>query len=964
MRKNSVVDFVLAKKIVTAVMIFCQAVFLLPNGAHAQSFQQQIILSQVYVGEQTSGQIPLMSYSNVNVFKVRFDVFNSSSVLVRSLTSTSSALAYYAHLQVNTLDAGVYTVKATALNESLQEVYVTPTKTLTVTQPTSLNFTSPAANSTVSGTISLSVQSNDTSISVKFYYHLVSSQTYEPLDSVSPQTSGVYTTSFATAGLPNGQYSVTAKALKNSAVVATKEMFLNLYNQPPVQEVDNPTTTPIVETEPVPVPGLEVWMLEAPTSTMGQRTILARTNIAADSVSFIVDGPGLHQTYPGVFSTGSNYFNYSFIWNAQNVAPNNYAIRAEAAKDGKTVLSEPIMIAKLLPPSAPTEQTATTSIPKTATTSEVAVVTQVNIGSGAIGGIASGTVPLFAKTTVNVKKVLFLLDRFGQQETMGQALFDEVRAYWQYKWDTTALPNGSYNILAVGYDEQGNKFYSNSTLKIYIINKAAFEVTASATPKVATATPVVDKVEIVAKEQIKIDTTAVNKPVEAVKVPVEPTVTVPAKPVTAPTAVTEKSVAPSAPARQNNTSTSQVSVIEKPAIYEAKQNTSAICQDLGIFDAQYCDLYRFSRIALQACHDEKLSSKEECISMIRSKFGEPAICKQMTAEKCSQLFNNVIVDKFIPQAQLDFASQALRGLVGKSIEFVSDQKSPAATSSKSEIFISEKGGYTQLEGALEDAILPVSPFSKRQGKVGVVVLATASDGQESEPGVSAVLSIDSDSDGLSDDIESRLGTDADKADSDGDSFSDGDEVKTGHNPLGTGMLAGKLQPAEQALLNKATFEQPKTAGKFDSDLLKVEKVEIKSDASSSGVVKLEGKALPNQVFSLFIYSSLPIIVTVKTDQAGNWSYSLDKSLTDGKHEAYVVLNDEQGKIESKSAPFSFFVSEARAVSQDDLLKADVNVYNQTDTMLWWYASAGLILILFIAGLFFLYIRGKRATALN
>ena len=87
-------------------------------------------------------------------------------------------------------------------------------------------------------------------------------------------------------------------------------------------------------------------------------------------------------------------------------------------------------------------------------------------------------------------------------------------------------------------------------------------------------------------------------------------------------------------------------------------------------------------------------------------------------------------------------------------------------------------------------------------------------------------------------------------------------------------------------------------------------------------------------------------------------------MTNGKHEVYVVLNDEQGRIESKSAPFSFLVNEARAISQDDLLKADVNVYNQTDTMLWWYALAGVILILFIAGLFFLYIKSKKTTSLG
>lgn len=45
---------------------------------------------------------------------------------------------------------------------------------------------------------------------------------------------------------------------------------------------------------------------------------------------------------------------------------------------------------------------------------------------------------------------------------------------------------------------------------------------------------------------------------------------------------------------------------------------------------------------------------------------------------------------------------------------------------------------------------------------------------------------DSDSDGLTTLQEQQLGTDPNKADTDGDGFNDGDEVKAGYNPLGPG----------------------------------------------------------------------------------------------------------------------------------------------------------------------------------
>lgn len=75
---------------------------------------------------------------------------------------------------------------------------------------------------------------------------------------------------------------------------------------------------------------------------------------------------------------------------------------------------------------------------------------------------------------------------------------------------------------------------------------------------------------------------------------------------------------------------------------------------------------------------------------------------------------------------------------------------------------------------------------------------------------------------------------------------------------------------------------------------------------------LAGKAMPDTFVTIYIYSS-PIIVTVKTDSDGNWSYTLDKELPDGEHEAYVALTDRAGRVVSKSESFSF-VKEAQAVT--------------------------------------------------
>jgi hypothetical protein len=73
---------------------------------------------------------------------------------------------------------------------------------------------------------------------------------------------------------------------------------------------------------------------------------------------------------------------------------------------------------------------------------------------------------------------------------------------------------------------------------------------------------------------------------------------------------------------------------------------------------------------------------------------------------------------------------------------------------------------------------------------------------------------------------------------------------------------------------------------------------------------LRGKAEPNTVIVLYIYST-PIIVMVTTDNEGNWSYNLDQELEDGEHKVYVAKVDNSGSILARSEPIFFRKAEAR-----------------------------------------------------
>jgi len=968
MRKNSIVDFVLAKKIVAAIMIFCQAAFLLPNGASAQNFtQSDVTLSAVFVGTQNYGRIPLGVTTNVFVPMVRFDLFSDSGVKVMDVIATSSSKNYYSYFSITNLSAGNYHVGAVALNDNLQVVGEAVLQPLVITSnaPVVLDFLSPLGDSVINGIALLSVKSSDPGVAVDYYYQGINDATPKPLKLALQSTTGEYHFNWDTSLLDNGRYVVMAKATKNSANVAIKQIGLNIYNEPKVVEPPIVVNLPATTTPQIIEPAMEIWFLETPTSTLGQRTLMVRSNAAADSVLFIVQGPNQHQVYDGVYSTAGGYHNYSFVWDAQNFPANPYYIRAEANKNGQKTVSDPVSIIKLPTPAIfnPVSTTTRQIVP----TSTQVVTTKIDIGSGVVGGVASGTVLLFARTTDNISKIDFLVEIGTTQQLLGQGVYDNVRQYWITRWNTNNFKNGIHNVLAVGFDIQGNKFYSNSSLKINIDNQLVLRQ-ATTTPnivQVSTTTKEVIAVkppEKIINQIISTSTIGIVKIIEPIKFPAISSTTI-KRPIVQTTPMPEKPIISDLPARLN-TSTTKVAVVNEQIINTQPKIIGDQCQQAGITDSGQCELHRLTNIAELTCQEAKLSSKEECIELVRSKFGEPLICQKISAERCNLLFSEVIVNRFVPQKQIDKASQALEGLIGKNIQFNTGKNVENNTTSSSSIFIKETNSLLQMEKTLEGAILPVSPFADNQNTIGVTVLAVANtNANKDESTVRAVLSIDSDSDGLSDDIEKRLGTDSNNIDTDGDGFDDGAEVKSGHNPLGTGMLAGNLFPAERALVNKVVFEQPKGFGMAKPEELMVNKVEITSSSSDKSI-KLTGKALPNQFLSIFIYSPLPIIVTVATDQNGNWSYNLDKSLSNGKHEAYVVINNEQGKIESKSAPFSFFVNGARAISQDDLLKADINVYDQTDTMLWWYASAGFILILFIAGLFFLYIRSRKTTLLS
>jgi hypothetical protein len=201
--------------------------------------------------------------------------------------------------------------------------------------------------------------------------------------------------------------------------------------------------------------------------------------------------------------------------------------------------------------------------------------------------------------------------------------------------------------------------------------------------------------------------------------------------------------------------------------------------------------------------------------------------------------------------------------------------------------------------------------------------------------------LDTDNDGITDYDEVNIyRTDPKKTDTNGDGVSDGAQLLAGTDPLAkvlpstpptTSTGKPSVPPVKAtstgmiATQQKIAYEDPKFAGDIKSRLLAVTdvagittKAEDVTDTAmgekkaTTTKVKLEGKALPNSFVTIFVYSE-PIVVTVKTDASGSWTYTLDKELSDGNHEVYSAITDVGGRILAKSEPLPF-VKTAAAVS--------------------------------------------------
>lgn len=178
---------------------------------------------------------------------------------------------------------------------------------------------------------------------------------------------------------------------------------------------------------------------------------------------------------------------------------------------------------------------------------------------------------------------------------------------------------------------------------------------------------------------------------------------------------------------------------------------------------------------------------------------------------------------------------------------------------------------------------------------------------------------DTDDDGISDYDETRIyGTNGAVADTDGDGVKDGNEILVGANPREKVFVPIPRENPKENIQGIIPASQILS-------VLKVEQVSVAEDSNNPNIasprVLIHGTGPKNSFVTLYIFST-PVVVTVKTDSDGKWTYTMDKELENGNHEIYVAMTESAGKIIVKSDAIPFVKTAQAATLSSDFALAN------------------------------------------
>ncbi|MBT4447374.1 MAG: hypothetical protein HOD06_01385 [Candidatus Komeilibacteria bacterium] len=361
------------------------------------------------------------------------------------------------------------------------------------------------------------------------------------------------------------------------------------------------------------------------------------------------------------------------------------------------------------------------------------------------------------------------------------------------------------------------------------------------------------------------------------------------------------------------------------------------CIEQGIYEDVACEDYLFRIETDLECQANNVIDREECKNYLLEKYGGQVDCQLDDMNLCNSILRNEYLNRLVSGQRLsNNINQAVDSLLGKNI----------STQELSDSL--ESRGIDSLE------VLPLPPSNSTKVLVAKAQKEIVLEEKDKLTILNqAVIILDADGDGLSDDLEKYYGTEVNNSDTDGDGYSDGEEISNGYDPLGPGKLIKERTDFDKVTLDdEKIIEQPKVKSNKIDRVMRVTDVD-----TSEEELKLTGKAEANSWVNLYLYSGLPLVMTTKTDASGNWSYDIKNSLTDGHHRVFVTVNDDTGKIVKQSRPISFLIKEAKAVTADDYFD-EASSSTAVNNLFIYYILGGAFLVFLALGAIIYLHKGK------
>ena len=313
--------------------------------------------------------------------------YDAKKVATTALTGLDPARAYYFAI--------------TAYNSTGTESLYSNIVSVAEAAPPTVSITSPLANATISGTVSVNATATDNVGVTKVEYYL--DGTLKATDTTSP-----YVYSLNTTALASGTYALMAKAYDAAGNIGQSSTVS-------VKVLNSDTTAPVVS-------------MTAPANN----AIVSGTTVLTANASDNVGVSKVEFYRSGVLLTATNVAPYKYSWNTTSVANGSYTLVAKAYDNSANV-----------------SQSANVTVTVNNVVADTTAPT-VSVTAPANNATVSGTVAVTASASdnISVSKVEFYVNNV--------LAATDTASPFSYSWNTALVSNGTYSVMAKAYDAAGN----------------------------------------------------------------------------------------------------------------------------------------------------------------------------------------------------------------------------------------------------------------------------------------------------------------------------------------------------------------------------------------------------------------------------------------------------------------------------------------------------------------------------